>query len=70
MGDIYILIKYADFYKQELLNVLNGQDYMQSLKFAKKMMMSQEIKANNTIEGIKDDLSVIDKVIKKIKSPI
>lgn len=33
-------------------------------------MMSQEIKANNTIEGIKDDLSVIDEVIKKIKSPI
>ena len=67
---LYFNKEYLDFYKQELLNVLNGQDYMQSLKFAKKMMMSQEIKANNTIEGIKDDLSVIDEVIKKIKSPI
>lgn len=67
---LYFNKEYLDFYKQELLNVLDGQDYMQSLKFAKKMMMSQEIKANNTIEGIKDDLSVIDEVIKKIKSPI
>ena len=67
---LYFNKEYLDFYKQELLNVLDGQDYMKSLKFAKKMMMSQEIKANNTIEGIKDDLSVIDEVIKKIKSPI
>ena len=29
------------------------------------MMMSQEIKSNNTIESINDDLSVIDEVIKK-----
>lgn len=49
---------------EELLELLDGEDYMRSLSFAKKMMMSQEIKSNNTIEGINDDLSVIDEVIK------
>ncbi len=40
---------------------------MSTLSFAKRMMMSQEIKANNTIEGINDDLSLIDDVIKNKK---
>lgn len=52
----------------QLLEFLDGQDFMSNLEFAKKMMMSQEIKSNNTIEGIKDDLSVIDEVIKKKSS--
>ena len=51
-------------YCRELLDLLEGEDYMQSLSFAKRMMMSQEIKSNNNIEGITDDLSVIDEVIK------
>lgn len=53
---------------EQLLEFLDGQDFMKNLDFAKKMMMSQEIKSNNTIEGIKDDLSVIDEVIKKRSS--
>ncbi len=57
-------------YEEELLAVLEGQDYMKTLAFAKKMMMGQEIKSNNAIEGIKDDLSVIEEVIRKRKIPI
>lgn len=53
---------------EELLNFLDGEDYMKELSFAKKMMMSQELKSNNTIEGINDDLSVIDEVIRKKSS--
>jgi Fic family protein len=49
---------------EELLDVIDGEDYMRNLSFAKKMMMGQEIKSNNTIEGICDDLSLIDEVIK------
>lgn len=44
---------------------LDDEDSMRTLSFAKHAMMSQEIKANNTIEGIIDDLSLIDEVIKE-----
>lgn len=56
--------EYLKSYKDELVRLLDGEDYMRSEQFAKNMMMSQEIKANNTIEGINDDLSMIDEVIK------
>ena len=61
---------YLKAYKQELLEFLDGQDFMKSLSFAKRMMMGQEIKANNTIEGIKDDLSIIEEVIRMRKKTI
>lgn len=41
---------------------------MRKISFAKRMMMSQELKSNNTIEGINDDLTRIDEVIKKKSS--
>lgn len=50
-------------YKQDIILFLENQDYMKNLNFAKQMMMSQEIKSNNLIEGITDDLSIIDEVI-------
>lgn len=53
--------------EEELLEFLDGLDYMKTLKFARSMMISQEIKSNNVIEGIKDDLSIIDKVITQRK---
>ncbi len=56
--------------EEELFQFLDGQDNMKTLSFAKKMMMSQEIKSNNVIEGIKDDLSIIEEVIRKRKTPI
>ena len=62
---VHINREYLQPYEEELLSFLEGQDYMQTLKFAKTMMMGQEIKSNNNIEGINDDLSVIDEVIKK-----
>lgn len=57
--------KYLSKYCAELAELVSGEDYMRRLSFAKKMMMSQELKSNNTIEGINDDLTVIDEVIKK-----
>ena len=55
---------YLDSEKDDLVNLLDGLDYMKTMLFVRKMMMSQEIKTNNSIEGINDDLSIIDKVIK------
>ena len=49
-------------YKDDIMRFLDNDD-MRTLSFAKRAMMSQEIKANNAIEGINDDLSIIDEVI-------
>lgn len=56
---------YIKPFADDLLNILDGQDYMNTLEFARTMMISQELKANNVIEGIKDDLSIIDEVIEQ-----
>jgi len=61
---------YLDTYKRNLLEFLDDQDYMQSLKFAKEVMISQEIKSNNAIEGINNDLTIIDEVIDKRTVPL
>lgn len=54
-------------YKDDIMRFLDNDD-MRTLSFAKRAMMSQEIKANNAIEGINDDLSIIDEVIKNKSS--
>lgn len=59
--------QYLEPYKDDIMRFLDNDD-MRTLSFAKRAMMSQEIKANNTIEGINDDLSIIDKVIKNKSS--
>lgn len=60
--------KYLSKYCDELVELLADEDYMRKISFAKRMMMSQELKSNNTIEGINDDLTRIDEVIKKKSS--
>lgn len=62
-GHLAINDEYLKPYVASVLEFLDGVDYMNMLSFARSMMLSQEIKANNTIEGIMDDLSLIDKVI-------
>lgn len=69
-ANIRINSEYLKPYKEELLEFLDGLDYMRTLKFARSMMISQEIKSNNVIEGIKDDLSIIDKVITQRKDDL
>lgn len=67
---VHINNDFISRYKDELLAFLEDKNYMHTIKFAKSMMMSQEIKSNNTIEGINNDLSVIDEVIEKVKVPL
>ena len=66
-ANIRVNTDYIQPYKEELEQFLDGLDYMKTLKFARSMMIGQEIKSNNVIEGIKDDLSIIDKVITQRK---
>ena len=52
----------------ELEGFLSGNNYMNSKEFSEKVLFSQEIKENNTIEGYKDDVELVSDVInKKIK---
>lgn len=63
-------INYDEFndIKDELELFLEEEDYMNSRKFAKSVLFLQEIKSNNTIEGITDDLIVIEKAISDASS--
>lgn len=51
--------------KNELVKFLEWDKNMASLTFAKKMMYSHELKANNQVEGYTDDLELIENVIAK-----
>lgn len=48
---------------KELESFLENQDYMKNKTFSKKVLFTHEIKANNTVEGINDSVSLIEKVI-------
>lgn len=48
---------------EALRNFLESYDYMHTLDFAKEAMEYMEIKANNAVEGLNDDLSEIDEAI-------
>ncbi len=48
---------------RELETFLDGEDFMNNRTFSKKVMFTHEIKANNTVEGINDSVSLIEKVI-------
>lgn len=38
---------------------------MNNITFARKMMYSHELKANNQVEGYQDDLALIEDIIKR-----
>ena len=49
--------------KQELIDFLRDEKYLCTKNFAKTVMFSHELKANNQIEGYGDDVKIIKKVI-------
>jgi len=64
-------IKYNKIYLEELKRELEEfviqDNFMNNKTFAKKVMFTHEIKANNTIEGINDSVALIEKVIEDAK---
>ena len=50
---------------QELEDFIDDCSSMNDLHFAKKMMFSHELQANNQVEGYGDDLAFIEQVIQK-----
>ena len=57
-------------YMKDLDIFLEKHSDMNSLCFSKKVLMGYEIQANNSIEGLKDDLEVINRVIHKLRGSI
>lgn len=49
--------------KEETEEFLKGEEFLNSHDFARKVMLTHEIKANNTLEGIRDDITLIQSVI-------
>lgn len=47
--------------------VLENKKFLNNINFSKKVMFSHEIKSNNNIEGITDDIEIIRRVIEKQK---
>ena len=54
--------------KEELELFLEGEEQLNNRLFSKRVMFTHELKANNTVEGINDSVSLIEKVIKKASS--
>lgn len=55
---------YYEDIKNELEEFLEGEEELQSKGFVNRILFNQEIKANNAIEGINDDLLLIQEVIR------
>ena len=55
-------------FEEELEMFLQSEDFMNTREFSKKVMFTHELKANNTVEGYNDSMSIIEKVIEDAKS--
>ena len=54
---------YLEDLRRELDSFVSNNSHINNRLFSKKIMFTHELKANNTIEGINDDLEVIERVI-------
>lgn len=50
--------------KEELEEFIASEEHVNNRSFAKKVMIAGEVKSNNTIEGINDNILLIEEVIK------
>ena len=62
----YLMINpgYFEDIRVELEEFLHGEDGLNSRDFVRKILFNQEIKTNNAVEGINNDLLMIENVIK------
>lgn len=64
-GRIFLTEESLESLKEELNGFLSNNKDISEMNFSDKILLSQAIKFNNTIEGYKDDISTIDDVIGK-----
>lgn len=61
---LYIVNSKIEQEKNELEEFISESKYMNSKEFSKNVLFTQELKANNTIEGYTDDIGLIYDIIK------
>lgn len=61
----YLKAKALEGLKKELDEFLEWDKHMESIHFAKRMMFSHELKANDQLEGYVDDIEAIEAIIAK-----
>lgn len=66
---LYYNQKFILPYQEELEQFLSDQNEMNTILFAKKMMLQQEIKSNNVIDGVENNLSSIEEIMRYKKIP-
>lgn len=64
-GNLYIIQEKLKSSKEELELFLRDNKYMNSEQFSKNVLFSQEIKANNTIEGYNDDVGLVYDILNR-----
>ena len=64
-GKLYLISDKLKEKKEELEFFLQGNKYMNSKQFSRNVLFSQEIKANNTIEGYNDDVGLVYDILNK-----
>lgn len=63
--NLYIIRRMLEERKEELEKFLQDNKYMNSKEFSRNVLFSQEIKANNTIEGYNDDVGLVYDILNK-----
>ena len=67
---LHLNMNYLDPYKEQLHSFLENQGYMHTKEFAQNIMLGEEIKANNNVEGYLDDLNKVESIINKKKTQV
>ena len=62
---LYLIREHLQSSIEELEFFLRDNKYMNSEKFSKKVLFSQEIKTNNSVEGYNDDVGLVYDVLNK-----
>lgn len=60
----FITPDHLSIMKDELNDFLDREPLLNNLNFAKRVLFSQEIKANNSVEGYNDDIELIKQITK------
>lgn len=63
INKLHVYTSVLEEIKKELEEFLKGTN-MYNIRFAKDVLLSEEIKANNLVEGYFDDLELIDEIVK------
>ncbi|MDD2435386.1 MAG: Fic family protein [Bacilli bacterium] len=66
---LYMNSKRFQILKEDLEQFLDGEKYMNSKTFSKKVLLSHEVQSNNIVEGYGDDVQIVKDIINNNINP-